>query len=230
VHVGQETLDTLGAAQRLNRWLFEQIREGLGDRVLEIGSGVGNMTQFLLSKKLVVASDIDARHLERLRRRFVEGERLRVMHVDAARIDPDQLRPLGIDTVMGLNVLEHVEDDGAALARMHALLPPEGRLALLVPALPSLFSSLDRSLDHHRRYSRKDLEAKLQRAGFQVESLRYFNVPGILGWWLNGRILKRRALPGNQVRLFDLLVPLFRLEQRFGPPFGLSLIAIARKP
>jgi len=230
LHVGQETLDALGGADRFNRWLFEQVRDELGDRVLEIGSGVGNMTQFLLSKKLVVASDIDARHLERLRRRFVEGERLRVMHVDAARIDPDALRVHGIDTVLGLNVLEHIEDDEAALARMHALLPPGGRLALLVPAHPALFSSLDRSLDHFRRYSREGLESKLLRAGFKVERLRYFNLPGIVGWWLNGRILKRRALPGNQVRLFDLLVPLFRLERRFGPPFGLSLIAIARKP
>lgn len=230
VHVEQETLDALGGAQRFNRWLFEQIKDSIGDRVLEIGSGVGSITQSLLSKKLVIASDIDPRHLERLRNRFVEGDRLRIMHVDASRIDPEALGPYEIDTVIGLNVLEHVENDAEALSRIHRLLPSGGRIVLVVPALPSLYSSLDRSLAHYRRYNRDDLASKLRGAGFTIESLRYFNVPGIFGWWLNGRLLRRRILPGNQVRLFDLLVPLFRLEGRLKLPFGLSLVAVGRKP
>ena len=230
VHAGQETLDTLAGADRLNRWLFDQVKDFLGERVLEIGSGVGNLTKFLLSRKLVVASDVDPHHLDRLRHRFVEGESFRVLAVDAGDIDVAALAPLGLDTVMGLNVLEHVRDDERALAHLHDLLPAGGRVVLLVPALTSLYGSLDAALDHHRRYGREELREKLERAGFRVEHLRFFNVPGMLGWWLNGKVLRRRVLPGAQVKLFDLLVPIFRLEERLRLPFGLSLIAVGRKP
>jgi SAM-dependent methyltransferase len=229
VHVGQETLDTLAHADRLNRWLFDQVKDDLGERVLEIGSGVGNLTRYLLSRKLVVASDVDERHLDRLRQRFVEGESFRVARLDAADVDAAELRGLEIDTVMGLNVLEHVRDDERALAHMHHLLPSGGRIVLLVPAHQALYGTLDAALDHFRRYGREELREKLERAGFRVERLRFFNVPGILGWWLNGKVLRRRVLPGNQVKLFDLLVPIFRLEERVSLPFGLSLIAVGRK-
>jgi len=229
VHAGQATLDTLAGAERVNRWIFDQVKDFLGERVLEIGSGVGSMTKYLLSRKLVVASDVDPRHLDRLRHRFVEGERLRVLHLDAADIDVAALVPFALDTVMGLNVLEHVLDDERALAHLHELLPPGGRIVLLVPALQRLYGSLDAALEHHRRYGREELRQKLDRAGFHVEHLRFFNVPGILGWWLNGKVLRRRVLPGGQVKLFDLLVPIFRLEERLHLPFGLSLIAVGRK-
>jgi glycosyltransferase involved in cell wall biosynthesis len=229
IHAGQETLDALAGAERFNRWLFDQIGDALGDRVLEIGSGVGNMTRYLLSKKLVVASDVDDLHLERLRGRFVEGDRFRVVHLDASRIEAEALKPYHLDTVIGLNVLEHLEDDEGALSRIHGILPPGGRVVLAVPALPSLYGSLDRALAHHRRYGRSDLRAKLERAGFSVERLRYFNLAGVPGWWLNGTVLRRQKLPGNQVKLFDLLVPLFHMEKRLGPSMGLSLIAVGRK-
>ena len=229
-HAGQETLDTLAGADRLNRWIFDQVKDFLGERVLEIGSGVGNMTRFLLSRKLVVASDIDPHHLDRLRRRFVEGDRFRVQRVDAADIDVEALAPFALDTVMGLNVLEHVGDDETALAHVHEMLPPGGRLVLLVPAHQALYGSLDAALDHHRRYGREELREKLERAGFRIEHLRFFNAPGILGWWLNGKVLRRRVLPGGQVKLFDWLVPIFRLEEHLDLPFGLSLITVGRKP
>jgi SAM-dependent methyltransferase len=229
VHVGQETLDAMAGADRFNRWLFERIRDELGDRVLEIGSGVGNLTRHLLSKKLVVATDVDPRHLDRLRSRFVEGERFRIAQLDAGAIDTEALRSFNVDTVIALNVLEHVEEDERALSRVHDLLPPGGRMVLVVPAFPSLYSSLDRALEHHRRYRSDELRRKLERAGFHEVRLRYFNAPGLLGWWLNGVVLRRRMLPSSQLRLFDLLVPIFRLEERLRIPFGLSLIGVGRK-
>jgi len=135
-----------------------------------------------------------------------------------------------IDTVLCLNVLEHVERDDVALRGLHDLLEPGGRLVLLVPALPALYGSLDRALDHHRRYSRNELLQKLRAAGFEVETNRFFNLLGVLGWTMNSRILKRTTFPPLQLALYDRLVPLFRLESRFRLPIGMSLIAVARKP
>src|SRR3546814_21108305 len=86
--------------------------------------------------------------------------------------------------------------------------------------------SSDLAVDHHRRYEREELRRKLEHAGFRVEHLRFFNVPGILGWSLNGKVLRRRVLPGGQLKLFDLLVPIFRLEERLALPFVLSLLTV----
>ncbi len=229
VHVGQETLDALAGAERFNRWIFERVSPYLGDRVLEIGSGVGNLTRSLLAKELVVASDVDPSHVDRLRQRFIEGERLRILSLDASDIDVESMRHYEFDTVLGLNVLEHVLEDEGCLSHLHDLLRADGRAVLLVPAMPRLYSNLDRALEHHRRYGREELRAKMEKAGFRVEDLRYFNAPGIVGWWLNGVVLRRRMLPGNQLKIFDALVPLFRLEEKLRLPFGLSLIVVGRK-
>jgi hypothetical protein len=102
-------------------------------------------------------------------------------------------------------------------------------VVLIVPALPALYGAIDRAIGHLRRYSRAELEGKLAAAGFAVEHVRYFNVPGAIGWWLNARVLRRRTVPGFQAHLGDLLVPLLRLERRLRPGFGMSLLAVGRR-
>ena len=103
-------------------------------------------------------------------------------------------------------------------------------MVLLVPAVRALYGSLDRALDHYRRYSRDELLQKLRAAGFEIETSRFFNLLGVLGWYVNSRILNRTTFPPLQLALYDRLVPLFRLETRFRLPIGMSLIAVARKP
>jgi hypothetical protein len=109
-------------------------------------------------------------------------------------------------------------------------LEPKGRLLLLVPSYRWLYGSLDRHLDHQRRYGGKELKKKLEAEGFKVILLKHFNRIGILGWFLNGKILMRKKLPSFQLRIYNLLVPLFKLEELFPLPFGTSLIAIAERP
>jgi SAM-dependent methyltransferase len=128
-----------------------------------------------------------------------------------------------------LNVLEHIEDDRATLADMYSLLAPGGRLVLLVPAFQRLYSSLDVHLRHFRRYEKDDLAQKIRDAGFTLDDLRFANRPGILGWWLNGKVLRRRVLPRGQLLAFKFLMPLLRREEKQPPTAGLSLIALATK-
>ena len=226
---GYRILLRMQKVSRYNRWMWEQLEPYVGRRVLEVGAGVGNMTRFLLGRERVVATDLDAKYLQILHHLFDPYP-----HVTIGRFDlNDGAPPSGdgaFDTVICLNVLEHIEDDESALRRFHGILEPAGRLVLLVPALRRLYGSLDRALDHFRRYDESELLDKLVRAGFTVEKSSFFNLLGVPGWYLNSRILERTSFPPVQLALYDRLVPLFRVESRFRLPFGMSLIAIARKP
>jgi SAM-dependent methyltransferase len=136
---------------------------------------------------------------------------------------------LSADAMVLVNVLEHIEDDAAFLVQARRVLEPAGRLLIFVPALPFLYGSLDRRFEHHRRYTRPTLRARLLSAGFRIRSLHYMNLPGALSWLLVGRVLHRQTLSPRQVATYDRwIVPwMVRLESLRPPPFGQSLIAVA---
>jgi SAM-dependent methyltransferase len=143
--------------------------------------------------------------------------------------DRAALKAEALDTVVCMNVLEHIEDDAATLKDFADVLPSGGRLVLLVPSLKALYGTLDQHLHHFRRYSRAELEDKVGGAGFRIETLRYLNRPAVPGWWFNSRVLKRRVMPKGQLRFFKWLMPLLKLEEKNPPSFGLSLLVLARK-
>jgi SAM-dependent methyltransferase len=224
-----QTLLRLSRAERYNRWMFQQLAPWLGQRVLEIGSGIGSLTRFLLGRDLVLATDLNPRYVRILTNTFERHTRVEVAPLDLTNFDPAPIATRGIDTILCLNVLEHIEDDRAALRRLHAALVPGGRLLLLVPAHQWLFGAIDRAIDHHRRYDRAGLVARLQEAGFHVEHTVFFNRVAVLGWWLNSVVLRRTRVPGLQLHLQNLLVPLLRAEAVLPLPFGLSLVAVAHR-
>ncbi|MEP6994210.1 MAG: glycosyltransferase [Acidobacteriota bacterium] len=231
-NVGHVTLARMARLEPYNRWLADRFRGALGARVLEIGAGFGNMTRHLLPRELVVASDLDPVALEYLRGSLRDNPSVRVAsyRFPLAPAEQDEVRGLRVDTIVCLNVLEHIENDTATLTDMHATLDAGGRLILIVPALPWLYGTLDEHLRHFRRYDKRELEEKIRAAGFVLEESRFLNRPGILGWYLNGRILRRRVLPRGQLAAFKLLMPLLKREERKPPAVGMSLLAIARKP
>jgi glycosyltransferase involved in cell wall biosynthesis len=227
---GYRSLLRLGRAERYNQWMFEQLRPFVGQRILEIGSGIGNMTRYLVGREHVVASDLNPRYLRILGNTFERHARLETIPLDLGAFDPEALQPHRFDTVMCLNVLEHVEDDEGALRRLLASLAPEGRLVLLVPAHHRLYGAIDRAIHHYRRYERDELVGRLEAAGFRVEHCEFFNRLGVVGWWLNSVLLRRTRIPGLQLRFQNLAVPLLRVERRLPLPFGLSLVAVGRRP
>jgi glycosyltransferase involved in cell wall biosynthesis len=227
---GYKTLLRLARAERYNRWMLQQLAPWLGQRVLEIGSGIGSFTQYLTGRDLVLATELNPRYLRILKNTFERHAQVEVMPLDLTDFDPASLAARHLDTILCLNVLEHVADDRAALRRLHASLAPGGRLLLLVPAHEALYGAIDRAIDHHRRYERAGLVAKLEEAGFRVETTDFFNRLGVIGWYLNSVILRRTRVPGFQLHLQNLLVPLLRAEALVPLPFGLSLVAVARRP
>jgi len=230
-NVGHVTLVRMSRLEPYNRWLVSRFDGAVGRRVLEIGAGFGNITRHLRGRELLVASDLDPVALEHLKGTFRDDPSVRIASYRFP-LDPaerDEIRRLRIDSVVCLNVLEHIEDDRRTLADMYEVLEPGGRLVLLVPAFQSLFGTLDVHLRHFRRYEKAELESKIREAGFAIEDLRFVNRPGIFGWWLNGKLLRRRVLPRSQLLAFKLMMPMLEREKENPPTAGLSLIARARK-
>jgi SAM-dependent methyltransferase len=226
--VGHETLVRIeGALGRYNTWMFEQIAPFVGRRVLEVGSGIGNMSAFLVPAERLALTDVSDTYLSLLRERFGDRAGVSVDHWDLNEDAPASLTRGGFDTVICLNVLEHIRDDRAALERMRAMLAPGGRLVLLVPAHALLYNGFDEGLDHFRRYDKPGLATLLGETGFTPTSSWYFNFLGAIGWFVNGNVLRKKLLPTGQMKLFDLLVPLLKLERLVPLPFGISVIAVA---
>jgi glycosyltransferase involved in cell wall biosynthesis len=225
---GFTTLRRVEVLRRYNRFLWELVRPFVGRTILEIGSGTGLMTKYLASRGDLTATDLDPQYVELLGRTFADRPNVHVRPLDLARLATDGVPKRSFDTVVCSNVLEHIEDDRAALAAMRDVLVPGGRVVLVVPALKPLYGSIDAAIHHHRRYSREEAAEKLRAAGLEVEHLSYFNMVGVPGWYLNAVVLRRRAVPGFQAKINDWLVPWLRLERRFGPPVGMSLLAVGR--
>ncbi|HXM42161.1 MAG TPA: class I SAM-dependent methyltransferase [Bryobacteraceae bacterium] len=221
-------------AQAINyfAWQGRLVLPGLGQRVIEVGCGIGNFTGMLLGRETVVAVDVDPACIERLQHRYSNRPNLHAFVCEpssGAFADLARFRP---DSCVCLNVLEHIEDDQLALDAMSSVLVPGGAIMLLVPVFQSLYGPIDRNLSHRRRYSRKALAALAHRTGLRIEKLHYVNAIGFFGWWINAHILRREAQSEGQIRVFDrCIVPsMSRLEAIAKPPFGQSIFAVLRKP
>ncbi|HSW51172.1 MAG TPA: glycosyltransferase [Bryobacteraceae bacterium] len=228
---GAETLDALAGAANFNRWMADTVRPFVGQRVLEIGAGIGSLSRHLARRReRYLATDVDAEHLSRLLTQLHHRPNLQVRRCDLAAEEDFRGLESSLDTVVCLNVLEHVEDDVAALRNIHRVLEPGGRAIILVPFGPELFGRLDQSLGHHRRYTREQLRDRLIAAGLLVDRMVDFNRVSRPGWFLRGRILKRPTLGRFELRLFDSMVWLWRRVDSLLPWGPVSIIAVSTKP
>lgn len=227
---GYVTLERMGKLSHYNNWIWESIEPYVGRRVLEVGSGIGNMTRILYGRDLIVATDLELPYLHILRNRFARNPTIKVERLDLNSDECLALKHHEFDSVVCLNVLEHIEDHEGALQRLYEVLVPGGRLALFVPADQNLYGTIDKQVGHFRRYSREELQRIMEAAGFVTEKMTYQNIFGRFGWWLNGRVFKRAHLPAGQSRIFDLVVPILRRLEPKNPSKGLSLIAVGMKP
>jgi SAM-dependent methyltransferase len=221
----------LRAASAYNRWIVDEAKPYLGRRVLDAGCGAGNLTELLLDRDLVVAVDEWPEFVAIMGERFAGAPNVTAHGGDLS--DPrlvEQLRPHGIDSVICSNVLEHVDDDRQALENFAALLPTGGRIFLLVPALPALYGAMDAADHHFRRYTKRLLRARVDGLPLEIERSHYMNAPGVLSWFLYGRVLRRAEVTEDMYSAYDRLIPwLSRLERAVRPPLGQSLVTVLRK-
>lgn len=209
--------------------IFDYVAPYLGSRVVEIGAGIGTFSKHLLTCPHITALTLiePADNLFPLLCEELSGNaQVRLVHGQFAAVAGS----ISCDSVVLINVLEHVDHEEDLLRAIHRSLAPGGTLLLFVPALPGLYGSLDAAFGHVRRYRKAELHALLSRVGFDVVGLRYFNLLGTVTWFLAGKVFKRTALGPWSVWFYDRLfmswIP--RLERRWEPVIGQSLLAAAR--
>ncbi len=221
-------LTTLAKAHRYNGYIVDNVRRYLGDRVLDIGCGIGNTTAFL-QRPFVLGIDTSESCLAQFRSRFPDIE---ARNIDMSRDDSvAALLPYRFDTIFSSNVIEHIEDDDAVLAHAYEVLVPGGVLALVLPNYPWLYSAQDEYVRHFRRYRQGELRSQVERAGFRSEASFCINFPGVFWWLLTSKLLRKRALSDWEPGLIDSVIPVVRLLDVLTlHSIGLSVVQIARKP
>lgn len=226
---GSHILSELEHTRRFSLWVGDTLRPYVGARVLEIGAGIATLTNQFIPRELYVASDINPHYLHYLRSYSFGKPYVRVMEIDASK--PGDFTGLEerFDTVLMVNVLEHVPDEQEALKNMWSVLEPGERVVILVPQHPALFGTLDKALEHRERYVAEGLKRSLASAGFHVEKVFDFNRVAVPGWWLNGKLLRRKKFSRVQLKAFDTVMPILRRIDHLWPWGGLSLIAIGVK-
>ena len=218
---------SLNAAKNYRAAILNSFRMPLRGNVIEVGAGIGQITS-LLRQSPDIASltsiEPDAKFCDQIRRRVPDIDLVNGTVSDLS-IKRDW------NSILSINVLEHIENDERELATYCELLKgAKGALCLFVPARPEIYAPIDRDFGHYRRYTLPELRSKLERAGFTIQKLRYFNLIGYFGWWATFCLLKKRQFDIHAVELFDrMMFPMVYWTEShiYSPPFGQSLIAIA---
>jgi glycosyltransferase involved in cell wall biosynthesis len=227
---GRAFLNNLTGTPQYLSWLTRVLRPFIGDTVLEVGAGIGNISARLMGRRLLyVAGEKEPLYLHALRNRF-----LRTPNVSVRKIDPEWAPDFegfdeSFDTILCVNVLEYVEDPARTLAILQKALKPGGALIVLVPQGTGLYGSLDRAMGHKRRFERNNLVALLQGAGLKVERIRSLNKISAPSWWLYSRILRTSYINKFSLKIFDKTVWIWRRIDGILPWRGLSLILVGRK-
>jgi SAM-dependent methyltransferase len=232
--IGAETLNAMAVADAFNHWTYEAIRPYCREPILEIGSGIGNISGFFIrSGAHIMLSDLREEYCAELRTKFSGASNLiGVAPIDLILPSFDEAYRAHIGaygTVVILNVLEHIENDALAMQNLKKLLKPGGTLIVLVPSYQWLFCQFDVELGHYRRFTRKRLVSLFEENGFTVARAWYFNSLGLAGWFLFGKVLKKKQIQEGQMKLYNLLVPIIKLmDAVLLRSMGLSVIAVGK--
>jgi SAM-dependent methyltransferase len=235
VYAGRD-LEAMSFARNYHRWILELFEPYLGTRIVEVGAGTGSFSELILTRPVETLSLVEpSREMYRLLVENVRAlqttariETYNAVFGDVAERIGANERP---DSIIYVNVLEHIADDEAELRAIHRTLAERGRVFIFVPALRWLYGSLDREIGHHRRYTRPELLEKCRGAGFRVLKSTFFDSTGVLPWWIKYRLLGSRTMEPGVVKLYDrFAVPLVkRMEALVSPPIGKSLLLVAEK-
>jgi SAM-dependent methyltransferase len=232
VYVGKD-LEAMSFAVNYHRWILEEFRPYLGKNLVEVGAGTGSFSEMLLEENPESLALVEPSEMFGFLERNINQLETRAQvdfHQAIFTETADRLRPTP-DTILYVNVLEHIDDDRGELARVYETLAPGGHCLVFVPALSALYGAFDEKIGHFRRYGKKELEAKAAAAGFEVVKSKYFDLVGILPWYVKYKLLKSDSLESGAVTAYDKFAIPFvrRVERLLTVPVGKNILAVLRK-
>jgi phospholipid N-methyltransferase len=221
-------LEILSFAINYYRWIVDAFEPYLGETIAEVGAGIGSVSKLLLGKRIKRLFAFEPSHnmypflAEALR----QEERAKAVN----DFFSSRYAQEGFDSVVYINVLEHIQDDRTELTHARKMLNSQGHLLLFVPALAWLYSDFDEQIGHFRRYTKQELSALVRDVGFILVKAQYFDLAGIIPWYINF-VWLRNSIGSGSVSLYDkLVVPTMRLiESVVPPPIGKNVLLIGKK-
>ncbi len=225
---GEQTLESMSQATWYNQWLLGLFSQHLKGQILEAGCGIGNFTKLLLPFGQVTAVDYIPEYVQKVKKELGRQADIGLGDIEKGQFFFSDKK---FDSIISLNVIEHIKDDDKAFANIYKLLNTGGVFVLIVPSNPSLYGAIDQSLGHFRRYDKQQLKRQLEDKGFLVKKIYRLNLLGGLGWWYAGKVSKDTIVRSDRIKVFNLLGPFFLFLERFyEPPVGTSVFVIAQKP
>lgn len=217
-----------------SQWMYDQFKDKIKGDILEIGSGIGTYSEKLINDfptSKIVLSDISENYVEDLKKRFVLPNVESVIFDLNNKVHFQRVGKNKFDTIIALNVIEHIEDDYVALDFIYEMLKQNGKALILVPAHQSLYNNIDRKVGHYRRYSKKTLLELIDKTNFQIDDVYFYNASGILGWILSGNILQKDEIEEDTYTIYDKMIPLIKIIEKYllFRSIGISLIVILSK-
>jgi SAM-dependent methyltransferase len=222
-------LEAMSFAKNYHKWIIEEFKPYLGHRVAEVGAGTGNFSELLMTHTHhLIAFEPSENMYPLLKERFAENTSVETIN-SAFRREFSNLTGR-LDSILYVNVLEHIEDDEQELSLVYKTLRQGGHALIFVPAHSFLYSDLDKHIGHFRRYRKKDIIELAKRAGFRIIKARYFDLAGVIPWYV-AFVLFKKQITGAKVSLYDnLAVPIIqRIERYISPPIGKNILLIIQK-
>jgi SAM-dependent methyltransferase len=235
IYAGRD-LEVMVFAENYHRWILHELKPFLGTRIVEVGAGTGSFSELVMEHDVASLSLVEPstgmHQLLSERISQIESQtRIRTYNTVFAKVAEQIKKEEQPDSIIYVNVMEHIEDDEAELRAVYETLEKDGRVFIFVPALPWLFGGFDKRIGHYRRYTKTELENKCIGAGFRILKSVYFDFAGIVPWGIKYRILKSDTLDVRSVKFYDrFVVPAARVvESLIAPPIGKSVLLIAEK-
>lgn len=228
-----KAIDSIKNASNFAKWSIYMVEKYIGNRILEIGGGIGTFTDFFTGSDKLITTEIDDTCFSKLSEKYNGNNHIDVIKGDITDdLFCKNMMKLNIDTVVCFNVLEHIEDDTRAISNMGKCLTKEGHIILRVPAFNFLYSNLDKNVGHFRRYTKKSLSEKILANDLDIVELSYMDIVGFMAWFFLFKILRKESFATeDQIGMYDkFCVPIFsKIEKIIGYPFGLTLFAVCKK-
>ncbi|MCI8599794.1 MAG: class I SAM-dependent methyltransferase [Lachnospiraceae bacterium] len=220
---------------KYSKWIYHMYEKYVGKNILDVGGGIGTAISFYIKNvDRVIATELFDNQIDIMNKRFQKYPYFKALKLDIMKDDLSELAPF--DTIVCINVLEHIEDDTKALVNMKRLLTEKGKIVVCVPAIKRLYCYMDKNVGHYRRYEKGELRKKAEKVKLRVLEDKYMNLMGVMPYWMKGKFGKDKggsfstSIDQSESKLYYIASLILEPLERFiKVPIGISEIIILSK-